>query len=165
MEMPKSRCGETTSSSRAESGMRSNGSILEESSVSLARMARQRCACSRSRLTSSAYGESGSIARSRSVAITGMVEGGGPRLCAGGGSKSVDLREVLLARQYQLGGGQRVGKLALLLRELPSVHGDESEREQGREPYSHDVRRRQRKGLVRIPRQRVIIERQHGCAE
>src|SRR6185437_6929150 len=36
-------------------------------------------------------------------------------LVGGGGGKAVELRQMLLARQHQFGGGQRVGKLARLL--------------------------------------------------
>src|SRR5215472_13573642 len=49
---PKSRCGATASSISVESFMWSNGPPADESWVILARMSRQRCACSRSVLMS-----------------------------------------------------------------------------------------------------------------
>ena len=51
---PKSRCGATISSISVDSGMRSNGAPVEDSWVILARMSRQRCACSRRVLMSPA---------------------------------------------------------------------------------------------------------------
>ena len=96
--------------------MRSNGSPLDDSSVSLARMSRQRCACSFSSRTSSACSESGLIARCE---LLGDHRDGGERraeLVGGGGREPVELREMLLARQHQLGRRQRVGELARLPR-------------------------------------------------
>ena len=128
MATPKWRCGATTSSISADSGMRSNGSTLADSSVSLPRICRQRCACSRSSAMSSASGESASIARSSSVAITVMVASGVPSSCAAAAASPSSCDEVLLARQHELGRRQRVGELARLLGELPGVHADEAER-------------------------------------
>ena len=56
---------------------------------SLAMMVRQRCACSRNSRTSSAWGESGSIARASSVAITDIVASGVPSSCAAADSAQV----------------------------------------------------------------------------
>ena len=87
-----------------------------DSSVSLARMSRQRCACSRSSRTSSACGAFGG---DRALQLLGDHRDGRQRraeLMRGGGGKPVELREMLLARQHQLGRGQRVGELARLPR-------------------------------------------------
>ena len=70
---------------------------------------------------SSACGESGSIARSSSL---GDHRDGGERraeLVRGGGREPVELREMLLARQHQLGRRQRVGELARFLGDLPGM--------------------------------------------
>ena len=116
MAMPKSRCGATTSSISAVSGMRSNGSPLADSSVSLARMSRQRCACSRNSRMSSPCGD---VGRDRVGQLLGDHRDGRERraeLVRGGGRQPVELRQMLLARQHQLGRGQRVGHLPRLLR-------------------------------------------------
>ena len=78
----------------------------------------------------------------------------------------VELGEVMFAREHELGCRQSLGELARLLGELPGVHADEAEREQHREPHAHDVDRRQlQRPLVGIPRQRIVVESEHGSAE
>ena len=131
MATPKLRCGATTSSISADSGMRSNGSPLDDSSVSLARISRQRVACSRSSRTSSPCGAS---ARDRVLQFLGDHRDGRQRraeLVRGGGGEPVELREMLLARQHQFGGGQRVGELARFLGDLPGVDADEADARAG----------------------------------
>ncbi len=108
---PKLRCGATTSSISPDNAMRSNGSPADGSSVSLARMPRQRCACSRNRLTSSANGEFG---LDRTLELGRDHRDGGERraeLMRGRGGEPVELGEMLLAREHELGGGKRVGQL------------------------------------------------------
>ena len=46
-------------------------------------------------------------------------------------SKSVELREMLLARQHQFGRRQRIRKLARLLGHLPRVDADIADRQAG----------------------------------
>ena len=58
----------------------------------------------------------------------------------GGGGQAVELREMLLARQHQFGGGQRVGELARFLGDLPGIDADESDGEQEREPDARSCR-------------------------
>ena len=82
----------------------------------------------------------------------------------GGGRQSVELREMLLARQHQFGGGQRVGELARFLGDLPSIDADEADGEQDREPDADHVDRRQLQRIVAVPRQRIMREHQHGRA-
>ena len=65
-------------------------------------------------------------------------------LVRGGGSEAVELREVLLAREHQLGRGERVGQEPRLLGDLPRVGADHPERHQEREPDAEPIDRRQR---------------------
>ncbi len=62
------------------------------------------------------------------------------QLVRGGGGEPVELREMLLARQHQLGGGERVGELARLLADLPGIDADEAHAEQDRQPHAHHDR-------------------------
>ena len=88
------------------------------------------------------------VARSSSLAITAMVDERRAELVRGGRGKPVELRQMLLARQHQLGRGQRVGELARFLGDLPGVDADEADREQDREPHAHHVDRRQLQRIV-----------------
>ena len=84
------------------------------------RMSRQRLLCSRSSRMSSACGPPGGSSRSSSLATSG--DGGERRaeLVRRRRGEAVERGEVLLARQHQLGGGERVGELARLLGDLPA---------------------------------------------
>ena len=78
--------------------------------------------------------------------------------------ETVELGEMLLTCQHQLGGDQRVGELARLLGNLPRVDRDVTDREQDREPDAQHVDRRQLQRIVARPRQRVMPEHQQGRA-
>src|SRR5262249_60106982 len=85
-------------------------------------------------------------------------------LVRGGGREAVELREVLLAREHQLGGGERVGEQARFLGDLPSIDANEAEREQEREPYPEHVFRRQDQRVIALPRKRHVKEHERGRA-
>ena len=136
-----------------------NGAPSAGSAESLPRISRQRCACSRSSLTSSACGEPGPSARCSSFATTAMVDERRAELVRGGGREPVELREMLLAREHQLGRGERVRHQAALLGDLPRIGADEHDRHQVRDPDRQDVERRQHQLLVDGPRQRPELER------
>ena len=72
---------------------------------------------------------------------------------------------MLLAREHQLGGGQRVGELAGFFGDLPSVDADEADSQQDRKPDANHVERWQLQRIVAVPRQRVMHEHQHGRAQ
>ncbi len=72
---------------------------------------------------------------------------------------------MLLARQDQFGGRQRIGKLASLFRDLPRIDADIADREQDREPHADHIDFRKLQRVLRIPRQIVMQEHQHGGAE
>ena len=62
------------------------------------------------------------------VELLGDQRDGGERraeLVRGGGGEAVELREMLLARQHQLGRGQRLGELARFLGDAPGVDAGE----------------------------------------
>ena len=82
-----------------------------------------------------------------------------------GGRETVELRQMLLACQNQLGCRQRIGKLARLFRDLPRVDADIADREQDREPHPDHIDFRQLKRILGIPRQIVMQEHQYGGAE
>ena len=82
----------------------------------------------------------------------------------GGGRQTIQLREMLLAGQYQLGGCQRVRELAGLLGYLECIKTGDPDRQYDREPNAEQVDRRQYQGLIGVPRQRQIEENQHGGA-
>ena len=148
---PKSRCGATVSSISVDSGMRSNGAPEEDSWVILARMSRQRCACSRSVLRSAASGSLPStvflqLARNQEDRRQRRAE-----FVRGGGGKAVDLGQMLLARQHQFGRRQRVGKLARLLGDLERIEAGDADREHDREPDAEQIDRRQHQRIVDCP--------------
>ena len=86
-------------------------------------------------------------------------------LVRGGGGEPVELRERLLARQHQLGRGQRLGELPAFLGDLPGVDADEADREQDREPDAEQIDPRQLQRILGVPRQRIVHEHQHGGAQ
>ncbi len=60
-----------------------------------------------------------------SLVTRAMVASGVPSSWAAAAAEPVELVEVLLAGEHQLGGGERVGELPLLLGHLPDIHADE----------------------------------------
>ena len=78
--------------------------------------------------------------------------------------KAVDLGQMLLARQHQLGRRQRVGKLAGLLGDLERVERGDADCEQDREPDPEQIDRRQHQRIVAVPRQRQMEEHQRRGA-
>ena len=74
----------------------------------------------------------------------------------GGGRKPVELGQMLLARQHQLGGGERVGQLARFLGDLEGIEAGDADREHDREPDAEQIDRRQHQRLLGIPGQRQI---------
>src|SRR5712671_269760 len=82
----------------------------------------------------------------------------------GGGRQTVQLREMLFAGQYQLGGRQCVRELAGLLGHLECIKTGNPDRQQDREPDAEQVDRWQYQRLIGVPRQRQIEEDQHGGA-
>src|SRR5207253_625508 len=129
--IPKSRCGATVSSISVDSGMRSNGAPLEDNCVILARISRQRCACSRRVFRSAASALSAGMVFSSShelgtplstiFLISREQKDRGQRraeFVRGGGGKAVKLGQMLLTRQHQFGGRERVGQFARLFGDL-----------------------------------------------
>ncbi len=103
----------------------------------------------------------------RKLELPGDHRDGGERraqLMGGRGRQPVELREVLLARQHQLGRRQRVGELAGFLGDLPGMQADERDREQDGKPHAHDIDRRQLERRLGVPRQRIVHEHEHGRA-
>ena len=92
---------------------------------------------------SSAWGDAGSIARSSSLRDHGDGRERRAELVRGRGRETVELGQMLLARQHQLGRRERVGELPRLLGDLPRIDADEADREQDREPDADHVERRQ----------------------
>ena len=86
------------------------------------------------------------------------------QLVRGRGCEPVQLGEVLLAREHQLGSGERVREPAGILGDLPRVQPDEGNREQNGEPDPRDIGRRQLQRGLAVPRQGVMHEHEEGCA-
>jgi hypothetical protein len=82
--------------------------------------------------------------------------------CRGG--KAVELGQMLLARQHQLGRGQRVGELARFLGDLERVEAGDADREHDREPGAGEIDRRQHQRIIRVPWQRQVPEDQERGA-
>ena len=161
---PKSRCGATVSSISVDSGMRSNGAPVEDSWVILARISRQRCACSRKVLMSPAIWL---LSCKRPLQLARNQEDRRQRraeFVRGGGGKAVELGEMLFARQHQFGRRQRVRQLAGFLGDLERIKTGDADREHDREPDAEQIDRRQHQRVVAVPRQRQMEEHQHGGA-
>ena len=101
------------------------------------------------------------ILRHRAVLGQGMVEllghegDGGERraeLVGRRGRQAVELGEVLLAGQHQLGRGERLGELARLLGHPPGIDAGEGGAEQDRGPDPGHVEEGQRRALRRETR-------------
>ena len=75
-----------------------------------------------------------------------------------GGSEAVELRQMLLARQHQLGRRQRIGELAGFLGDLPRIDADIADREQDREPHRRPRRFPEAAVARRFPWQRIVKE-------
>ena len=85
-------------------------------------------------------------------------------LVGGRGRKPVELRQMLLAREHELGRGQRLGDLPALFGDLPGIDADEADREQDRKPDAQQIDPGQFERIVGVPRQRIMREHQHGRA-
>ena len=83
----------------------------------------------------------------------------------GRGREAVDLRQMLLARQHQLGRGERIGQLPLLFGDLARIDADEEDREQDREPDAEQIIVREIRAVGVGPRQRIMEENQQGRAQ
>ena len=152
MATPKSRCGATVSSISVDSGMRSNGAPVEDSCVILARISRQRCACSRRVLRSPASGLLSCTVFSSSREIRKIVDSGVPSSCAAAAARSIELGEMLFAGQHQFGGGQRVREFAGLFGDLERIETGDADRDHDREPDAEQIDRRQHQRFVACPR-------------
>ena len=76
--------------------------------------------------------------------------------------ESVELREMLLARQHQLGRRQRVGEIARLLGDAPGVDAGEGEAQHERDPVSELVVERQHRPVGPGPGQRQVKAAEQG---
>ena len=81
------------------------------------------------------------------------------------GGKSVELREVLLARQHKLRRRQRIRKLARLLGDLPRIDADITDRQQRREPHADNIGFRKLQRLFALPGELIVEEDQHRRAQ
>ena len=81
-----------------------------------------------------------------------------------GRRQSIELRQMLLARQHQFGRRQSLGDLPALFGDLPGIDPDEADREQDREPDSEQIDPRQFQRIVGVPRQRIMHEHQRRRA-
>ena len=147
--------------------MRSNGAPVEDSCVILARMSRQRCACSRRVLRSPASAPLSCKFLHGLFQFARNQENGRKRraeFMRGGGGEAIELREVLLAGQHQFGGRERVGQFARLFGDLERIKAGDADRDQDREPDPEQIDRRQLQRLVALPGQRQMEKAQHGCA-
>ena len=163
MAMPKLRCGATTSSISADSGMRSNGSPVGE----LGQLGQDVAAALRLLAQQPHVVGVRRVRLERALQLLGDHRDGRERraeLVRGGGRKPVELRQMLLARQHQFGRGQRLGDLPAFLGDLPRIDADEADREQDREPDAEQIDPRQLERIVGVPRQRIMREHQHGRA-
>lgn len=73
-----------------------------------------------------------------------------------GCGEAVDLRQMLLPRQHEFGGGQRVGELAGFLRDLKRVEAGDTDRQYDRNPDGDHISARQHKRFFAVPRQRQM---------
>ena len=93
-----------------------------------------------------------------------MVASGVPSFVRRGRREAVDLGDVLLAGEHQLGRGERLRELARLLRHPPGVDAREAPAEQDRGPDAGHICEGQRQLLARTPGQREMEQRQRGGA-
>ncbi len=104
-------------------------------------MVRQRSVCWRKSLMSAPYGEFSGIARSK---LADHERDGRKRraeFVCGGGGKTVDRGNLLLAREHEFGRGQRIGKFSCLISDAPGIGADEGDRDHDRGPNADDVSR------------------------
>src|SRR6195256_993642 len=78
----------------------------------------------------------------------------------GRGREPVELGEMLLAREHDLGRRQRLGELARFLDDLPRIDADIADAQQDGEPDPDNVGLRQVERIVARPRQRIRHENQ-----
>ncbi len=81
------------------------------------------------------------------------------------GREPVELGEMLLAREHDLGRRQRLGELARFLDDLPRIDADIADAQQDGEPDPDHVGLRQLERIVARPRQRIVHEHQDGGAQ
>ena len=99
--------------------------------------------------------------------LAGHHEDGGEwraQFMGGGGGKAVELGEVMLAGENELGGDEGVRELARLLDDLPRIDADVADRDQQREPHPDHVERRQLERLLLGPGQRIVLEHEERRA-
>ena len=70
--------------------------------------------------------------------------------------QTVERRELLLARQHHLGGGQRLGHAPRFLGGAPGIEADEQDSRHERRPHPHHIGERQQQVGVMEPGQRVV---------
>ena len=128
-------------------------------------MPRQRATCSRRRLT---VVREGSSLRQLQVEFLGDQRDGRQRrseLVGRRRRQAVELGEVLLAGEHQFGRGQRLGELACLLGDAPSVDACERDAEQDGGPDAAHVEERQlRVRPASSPGQRTVRQHEQGRA-
>ena len=79
------------------------------------------------------------------------------------GGKAVERRQFLLARQHELGCGERTGHAPRLFRRAPGIEADEQDAEHHGRPDAEHIRQRQEEGRVMEPGQRqMVLGQQRG---
>ena len=120
------------------------------------RIVRQRSTCSRSSLRSSRHGP---VLGQGVVELLRHQRDGGERraeLVRRGGGEAVELGQVLLARQHELRGGERLGELARFLGHPPGIDAREGRSEEDRRPDAGDIDERNVEGLAGKPGQGLV---------
>jgi hypothetical protein len=87
-----------------------------------------------------------------------MVASGVPSSWAGRGRQAVELGEVLLAGEHELGGRERLGELAGPPRDPPGIDARERRAEQDRGPDPAHIEEGQLERRAAIPGQRLVHE-------
>ncbi len=127
-------------------------------------MPRQRSTCSRSRLEILRHGGRGGGPELADQLLGHHHDGaeGRAEFVGRRGRQPVELGEVLLAGENQLGGGEGLGEEPRLLRHPPRVDPREGGAEQDRGPDPRDVQERQLDPPVGEPGQRPVHQGQQG---
>ena len=151
------RYGPARSSSNAPSGRRwVASSTLCSGRASGVRMARQRSACSRSSLASSACGESGGNSRSSSRATTAMVPSGVPSSWAAAVA-SAPIEAMRCSRASASWVAAKPGRHARRFAgDAPGIDRGEADADHERSPDAALIERRQEQRLVRRPGQGLV---------
>ncbi len=144
--------------------MRSNGAPVEDSWVILARMSRQRCACSRSVLMSPANWLLSCKVRSSSREIRKNRRERRTEFVRRRRGKTVELVRCCSRASNQFGGGQRVRQFAGLLGDLERIEAGDADGDHDRQPDAEQVDRRQYQGIVAVPWQRQMEKYQQRRA-